>query len=119
MDAAERWRKEKLEWVEWPVPFWASSRVQAAEALVSLFNGEDDMLVELLEVSRSGSLSVVTGSSGSGSDGHFTTTRTRFVPGPHHVFVAALRSLVRWRTLYSVDPWLESRLLWSSQNQIV
>ena len=88
------------------MPFWATSRAQAAEALVSLFNGEDDMLVELLEVSRSGSLSVVTGSSGSGSDSlsHFTTTRTRFVPGPHHVFVAALRSLVRWCEFNSVDP---------------
>ena len=111
MDVAERWRKEKLEWLEWPVPFWATSRARAAEALVSLFNGEDDMLVELLEVSRSDSLTSVAGSSGSDShfNSDFTTTRTRFVPGPHHVFVAALRSLARWFTLNSVDPWLERR----------
>ena len=59
---AERWRKEKLEWLEWPVPFWATSRARAAEALVSLFNGEDDMLVELAEI-EDGDAAAVTATS--------------------------------------------------------
>ena len=62
--------------LEWPVPAWATNQAQAAEALVKLFAGEDDMLVELLDASRS-----------------LASREGGCAPDPHHVFVATLRAL--------------------------